>query len=98
MCRVPFEKCTVRFDPTYFVLFRNIDFHFGAGIRNPKIWTSSTKRPILSTTFLRLATGLPVTLSILEHAFIAEFANRFCFVMLNIRKDANGPMTESCSF
>ena len=51
-------------------------------IRKPKVLSSSIKHSILSTTFLRIFAGLPVSLSMSEQALIAEFASRFSFVTL----------------
>ena len=68
-CNVPSENRRVPSDPKDFGLLH-------PGLRNPNVLTSSTKLPLLSTTFLRLFAGLTVSLSVPEQAFLSDFAHR----------------------
>ena len=72
--------------PRNFGLFRRIDLEFGGSVS----WKTTSRysdfpskaTDPLSTTFLRLLTGLTVNLSVPGYALIAKFASRFSFVIL----------------
>ena len=81
-----FEKCTLRFGPEDFVLFRKIDLDCGgrkSWITQPIcFWFFNKATDPFSTTFLWLFAGLTVNLSVPESALFAKFASRFRFVIL----------------
>ena len=100
-CSALFEKCTLRFGPKDFVLFRKIDLYIGDSISwktQPNCFEFSNKsRRSFSNTFLRLSAGLTVSLSVHEDALFTEFCIPIVFCNLDIR-DANNHMMYSYKF
>ena len=80
-CKVPFEKCMLRFGPKIFVLFREIDLDFGgtpSWNTQPNCFEFFNKASEpLSPLFFGFFVGLTVSLFVPQYALFAECASRF---------------------